>query len=141
MTKNYYTWEEVKAKAFAPKPWWKRSWRWLRRNVSMSNLRYQRRRIKWAGQRTRRGWSDQDAWGFDYYLAGVIAGGLANIRNGHTYPGDEEFPTHQAWQDYLDGIIGPLKTYHETDNPTEEMYQEAVTAMHRLADRFGHMWD
>lgn len=35
-------------------------------------------------QRAQRGWSDQDAWGADYYLANVIADMLEQLRKWHT---------------------------------------------------------
>lgn len=36
----------------------------------------------------RRGWSDRDTWSLDGYLAGVICGSVAYLRDhGHTYPG------------------------------------------------------
>ena len=45
------------------------------------------RSIKWFIQRGRRGWADCDAWGFDTYLARVIAEGVERlilVKHGYT---------------------------------------------------------
>lgn len=141
--KDYPTLEEV-MKRIDNASRLKRFWWQLRGRFFWSNLVAQLHRPKWAWQRMRRGWSDRDAWSFDDYLSGVIAGGLRNIRNGHSYPADMEA---DEWEAYLDEIIDALDRYHNTKfsgaEYAEEMtaYSDAVDAMHRLADRFGNMWD
>ena len=51
--------------------------------------------VRWFVQRGRRGWSVRDTWGFDSYLAEVIAGGVEHLKaHRHTmftlpHPDDE----------------------------------------------------
>jgi len=54
-------------------------------------------------QRGNRGWSDEDAWSFDHYLAKVIIGGLTQLRdNNHGYPSDM---TPESWEEALTTMI------------------------------------
>lgn len=143
MNDGLSTLEEVMARvdsaSKARRLWWR-----IRGVFSLSTLRYQIQRPKWAWQRMRRGWSDRDAWSFDVYLAGVIAGGLQNIRNGHSHPSDM---TPEEWEAYLDDISESLIRYREgkfTDQSYDEemaMHDDATEAVHNLAYRFGDMWD
>ena len=62
------------------------------------------RDIKWFIQRGKRGYSDCDVWGFDYYLSKVIKEGCLSIKNNcHGHPCDLTFKewkkilTHIAW--------------------------------------------
>lgn len=145
--KSYSSFEDVKAalERIENAPKWKHAYWAVRRMFYPSNLRYQLyNKPKWAWQRVRRGWSDYDAYSLDYYLAGVIAGALGNIRDGHSYPTDM---TSEEWEAYLDDIIESLTRYRDTKFTTtdyaEEMvaYDDAARAMHNLAYRFGDMWD
>lgn len=149
------TWEELKAKLEArdakrrtrcdASVFWRigyalyAAWWTMRRTFTRGNLCYQIRKPKWTWQRAQRGWSDRDVWSFDHYLAGVIAGGLDQLRSGHSYPCDL---TEEEWADYLDDTAGALRRYHNDDLMNDETtHQEAVAALHRLADRFGDLWD
>ncbi len=155
MTEGYSTWEELKAELEArdAKRTARRSssvfWRvyymlydvvWaIRRALTVDNLSCQVRKPKWAWQRMRRGWSDRDVWSFDRYLAGVIAGGLDKLSDGISHPSDL---TAEQWEDLLDEIAGALLRYRNDDLMNNEItHQEAVAALHRLADRFGDLWD
>lgn len=126
-------------------PKWKHAWWAMYRALRWSTIR----RVfffypRWGWQRLRRGWSDYDAYSFDHYLAGVIAGGLANIRDGHSHPCDM---TAEEWESYLNEIITGLTRYRDmrftANQYHEEMkaYNAAAAAMHKFADRFGDMWD
>lgn len=47
------------------------------------------RNIKWFIQRGRRGYSDNDIWGFDYYLSEIICNGMKELKNQvHGVPGE-----------------------------------------------------
>ena len=47
------------------------------------------REIKWFIQRGRRGYSDRDIWGFDFYLSEIICGGINELKNQvHGVPGE-----------------------------------------------------
>src|SRR5258708_7263452 len=63
--------------------WWYRitgwAWRWDGKLKPKTWYRI----IKRGTQRWRRGWSDEDVWGFDTYLASVLAGGLKRLAGHH----------------------------------------------------------
>ncbi|RLI60437.1 MAG: hypothetical protein DRO67_09070 [Candidatus Asgardarchaeum californiense] len=84
--------------------------------------------VKSAYERMRRGYSDRDVWGFDYYLSNVIIGGLERLKEtkhglpmecfkktdptnkhgGHT---EEAFKmAEERWNRALDTIIETFKT-------------------------------
>ncbi|MEU3052234.1 hypothetical protein [Streptomyces griseus] len=118
--------------------------RWCRLRGRAKDLRYVGRKPKWWWQRARRGYSERDTWSFDRYLARVIAGGCQQLREGHSYPSDM---TAERWGAYLSDIETALLAYAEDDYgllPPEEqraVYRSAEDAMHRVADRFGDLWD
>ena len=82
MTKS---WEELKDQRESwdrAHPWLRRWYRlsgWAWRHEGWLNPREWYRTIKWFIQRGRRGWSDRDLWGFDTYLALVIAEGIERL--------------------------------------------------------------
>jgi hypothetical protein len=90
-----------------------------------------KRSIKHWTQRAKRGWSDQDTWSFDWYLARTIAGGLKHLKE-HKHgvptmafpekgePGDyDEHGNHtdqamakaeKNWDKILDTMIATFET-------------------------------
>ena len=64
-------------------------------------MRWQYRRVKGWFQRANRGWADHDTWSFDWYLAGVMAGGLRHLaKHAHGYP--DGFPGGaEGWEAWL----------------------------------------
>lgn len=51
------------------------------------DLKYLPNKIKYAYQRVKYGYSDEDVWGFDYYLTDIILGGIKILRtNLHGHP-------------------------------------------------------
>ena len=69
-----------------------------------------RRGIKFFIQRGVRGYSDRDTWGFDYYLAQVISGGIKYLKaNCHSMPtwrlGKTELEAINEWDNILNTII------------------------------------
>ncbi len=58
------------------------------------------RQVRWFIQRGRRGWSDYDMWGMDYYMARLNIEMLVELRrNAHGYPGDLTNGTNEPWLD------------------------------------------
>src|SRR4051812_8853462 len=53
---------------------------WWRREIQPKRF------LKHHYQRAKRGYSDQDCWNLDSHVAGVIAGGIAELLNGCGYP-------------------------------------------------------
>jgi hypothetical protein len=110
------------------------------------------RRLRWNWQRMRRGWSDRDTWSLDWYLAGVISGSVAYMRDhGHTYPGEENGADKQQWRDILTRIAGPLSVNRDRiiDGETpaqrrerqERELAEQQEALQLLAWWSCHLWD
>ena len=65
-----------------------------------------------AYQRITRGFCWWDVWDFDTHLAELMAQGLTVLADeGWGYPGDEEFPTKESWEDYLHQIVKLLRFY------------------------------
>ena len=63
-------------------------WWWIRFGIKNKIVEFPRE-VKYFIQRGKRGFSDRDCWGFDYYLAKVISGGIDKlIKNIHGYPGN-----------------------------------------------------
>lgn len=82
------------------------------------------RQIKWAYQRITRGFCDCDYWDLDTYLSELLAQSLKKLADdGNGYPGTEEFPTYESWQEYLYKIIDLLRFSLNEDMPNE--YEEA----------------
>ncbi|MEU3609185.1 hypothetical protein AB0E83_27600 [Streptomyces sp. NPDC035033] len=96
-------------------------------------------RHRW--EQARRGFSRMDVWGFDHYIAGVIAGGGScdQLRIGHGHPSDM---TAEEWEAFLEGIAVELRRYADPDNFLDaDAHAADIAATHRFADRFGDMWD
>jgi hypothetical protein len=145
MRMNHSSLDEVLAEADQ----WRRDHRWLAR---WKGLRY-RLRSAWVAlrqeprhryERARYGASYKDIWGFDVYIAGVIAHACDRLKEGYSYPSEM---TPESWAEYLDGIARDLRRWQTAfadTMPYEEeraAYEAAVAAMHRFADRFGSFWD
>lgn len=118
-------------------------------NLSVSPLTHYRlhvrRPIRKFVQRGRRGWSEEDAWSFDTYLAGVIAGATEFLRGGYSYPG--EFESEAPWIEdggVLDRMASGFRGYVEgkfvwdRDDPG---YDKLNESMELFVKWFGNLWD
>jgi enamine deaminase RidA (YjgF/YER057c/UK114 family) len=106
--------------------WKGRMWNMWRHIKGFFNFSWHfRRLIKYPIQRARRGWSDRDAWGFDNYLAEVIAGGTTYIaKSAHGYPPQlNEIYAKDMW----------AKTTPEADNAA---FKEWVAILKDISARF-----
>ena len=89
---TYYRWRY-------PDCWWKNI------KIFFSSFRE-------AYQRITRGFSYCDVWDFDTYLAELMAQGLNVLADdGWGYPGDEEFPTKESWEEYLHDVSNLFRFY------------------------------
>lgn len=119
-----------------------RAWRrwlpmWLRRTVYA-------RPVHMFIQRGRRGWSDEDLWGFDHYLAKVIATGFEALADRtHGWPQGDDFPEFEDFQRFLRQIAADLDAWRTDDFSvrSDTNHVEAVKALHRLAEHWGTYWD
>lgn len=107
------SWDEIKARSEAwdrEHPWLRRWYRfvgWAWRHEGWLNPRDWYHSVKWFIQRGRRGWSDRDVWGFDTYLARVIAEGVEHlIETKHGYQ-----PICPVNVDHLMGTAGEEQDY------------------------------
>lgn len=100
---------------------------------------------KWF-ERARKGWSVEDTFDFDGYLAGVIAGGVRSLREyQHGHP---EGVTFEEWGEILEEIVTGF-TIHANDAVLmagSAENQAALEAKYERAKRlfaywFGHLWD
>ncbi len=100
----------------------------------------------------RRGWSDRDTWNLDSYLAVVISGSVAYLRNhGHGYPGEENGADEQQWHDILTRIAEPLsvdwdriidgETPAQCRERQERELAEQRQALRLMAQWFHSLWD
>lgn len=99
--------------------------------------------VRWSKQRWRRGWSDYDAWGFDYYLARVIAEGVSYMREiAHGYPnGSTPEEWAQILQEIEDGMRASIKImdgFLPDDAPEHEQFK---LAMNHLEKWWFSLWD
>lgn len=92
-------------------------------------------------QRGRHGWSPQDAWSFDTYLAEVISEGCTHLRAGHSYPGNLE---PEKWDEILEKIASGFGDYVMgrfewlDDDPGYARFHES---MELFVKWFGNLWD
>ena len=110
-------------------------------------------KIKWAFQRMRRGYSDQDAWSFDYYFAKMMSDVLGkHITNANSYP--TNFNNLEDWKNVLRKMrYGfDMYVYSEDGLWMQELTEEAVSDILRntdvavkeslklLSEHFGGLW-
>ena len=103
-------------------------------------------------ERAQRGFSVEDVWSFDCYLAGVIAGGcreLARISHGaptscYANPDAIEQATKadsdeamECWKGILEDIARGFEGYAINDTPTPEFHR----AFTLLRKHWGDLWD
>lgn len=131
-----------------------------RYRISRVSYKYSpRRHALRAYQRARKGYSTEDTFDFDGYLAKVIAGGVAEIReNLHGYPmqfdkGDDDKGEKAIaeWGSILDEIVEGFTIYAEEGGypvvgvpgyPDAEAQTRKVKRAMKLFRRwYGHLWD
>lgn len=99
------------------------------------------RRVLWFGQRGCRGYSDEDTWNFDKYLARVIAGGVRAIRaRDISYSGESE----EAWNTILDEMADGFEAWADAqtwDDRHGEVKLKLQKSLALLQTHFGALWD
>src|SRR4051812_15827976 len=89
-------------------------------------------------QRIERGFSEEDTFSFDYYLANVIAGGVARLRErGLGHPAEITF---EEWMAVLAKIEKGFAAYvaDDSDNVGNDEWSEAWDLFRRW---FPALWD
>lgn len=119
-----------------------------------TNPRRKLRERRWARERRENGFSEADAWSFDTYLAGVIAGGVKQLaENLHGCPpeltedakGNELRSVDEAcevWKGILEEIVVGFEWWEREKFVTSHASSpEFDRAMELLAKWWGHLWD
>lgn len=93
-------------------------------------------------QRGRRGWSDEDLWSFDIYLAKVMADGFRALADRtHGWPSGQ-FDTFEDYQKFLRKTADVLAYWASPDGFAErEAFEAAQQAMREVAEYWGTFWD
>jgi hypothetical protein len=126
-----------------PRPLWLR---FLKLAETLYRLPHSTRyKIRYAKQRIKRGYSDQDLWSFDSYLAGIIAGGCEDLaRISHGVPGNL---TEGEWESVLKTIAVGFRDYakdkfSESDGvPLSDEESTYNKGFDEFRKNFGALWD
>lgn len=141
-------WKELQK----PWKWYNHGWWWIRHGIwqKISELRW---RIPNTYGRMKRGWGYADTWGFSYYLAKVISGGLKHLRQHKCGYGSTIDPItgkyeydEKRWDAVLDDMIYTFETalditerdllYTRLEDWTEEQYQEHLKFAEEMNKKF-----
>jgi hypothetical protein len=110
--------------ALTPEPAWYKA---VRKGDDLSVAGVLGRTVAFV-QRGRRGYAESDVWSLDHYLTGVLAGALSRLAaTGHGWPGTEEFPTPDIWEEKLRAVAADLKGWQDGGS------LELLNAWHELA--------
>lgn len=111
-------------------------------------IRHTLNKRRWRRERSLRGFSERDAWGFDYHLAEVIAGGTAWLRDHmHGCPGElAEGPGGvdegcEKWRQILDEISSGFAAYVVAEENFERPPASFERAQKLLVEWWGALWD
>ena len=97
-------------------------------------------RAKMFIQRGRQGYSTEDTWSFDSYLAEVIAGGLTELR-GRNISHPMRF-SPEEWLDILDKIIAGFSQYDDWHFYLDPQGpKEMKIALKLFKKYYGSFWD
>lgn len=128
------------------KPWWRYRWPYA---LEVAYGRFHNRRprpifrARMMWQRARRGWSIEDSWSFDYYMADVIAGGVRSIRErGISHPGEL---TPERWDEILleieQGMAAARRIQLGEDTDWNKDLAQFRKAMDHLKEWWFGIWD
>ena len=109
-------------------------------------IRMNLRNLKYAYQRVTRGVADCDYWDLDTYFLEVFVQGLdLLIKKQHGYPGNEQFPTPDSWDKYLqemrDYFYKANENNHYYPTPKENIWWHGVEAGEEDPDAVKDMCD
>jgi hypothetical protein len=116
---------------------------------------YRRHPVKWCKfrvgrpvrkfvDRGRRGWSREDVWSFDSYLARVIGEGVEALRSGGAYPGDM---TPEEWDAILERMSKGFLAYADDQfrwgdkEAQDAAYAGVQESLKLFKKHFSGLWD
>ena len=110
MSLNVFYW------SYRPRYYLTHPWKWI--SELFSNIRAAYRRIRY-------GWCYMDAWERGYWLLEILPPMLRHIaEHGCSYPGDEEFPTHESWQTWLRKMADDIESVQEENIEKQNEYEK-----------------
>jgi len=89
-----------------------------------------------AWQRATKGYCTADAYNMDSYLLAIMPQMLEDLRDDPcgAYPGNEEFPTPESWEQWLTNLANTLRElqddWAESRNEYEKQYFKAMEDYH-----------
>lgn len=87
-------------------------------------------RIKWAWQRSLRGYADCDWWNMDRWMIAVLAPMFDDYaENSHGYPGEFRGFTQEKWTNYIKEIAQHIRNADEDQTTQINEYEEAYDAI------------
>jgi hypothetical protein len=112
-----------------------RVWRRVKRAVLLRDARM-------FIQRGRRGFCDEDVWGFDCYIARVMSSGIARLADtDHGWPCGDKWPTYEDWVRYLRDLAGRLGHWTDKNFADQDAFEVTRSAVEEFGRNFGHFWD
>lgn len=85
------------------------------------------------------GFCPSDVFNMDNYLAKLLPAMLRQLADGYGYPGDDEFPTHEAWAYYLNNCASNIEAYDTED--TKDETNKLRMGMEQLIHVYNALWD
>jgi len=88
------------------------------------------RRVRWAWQRSKRGYADCDWWNMDYWMIAVLPSMFDDFAKYHCgYPAGESGFTDEQWTAYIKEIAQHLRNCDEEQKTNVNEYEEEFEAM------------
>lgn len=102
-------------------------WRWLPNWPK--NIKHFFCCFKYAYQRATKGFSDWDRWDLDVFYNHLFVNSLREYaEKAMGYPGNDEFPTMESWQKYLNDMADlfeqSIEGYETAKNPYEKEFED-----------------
>lgn len=136
-TKRSLGLEELFAELDRPQPIQRRIRSRLHR--AKDKIHWLRRRPRYAWQRVRRGYSEEDTWGFHYHLAPLIAGGVRRLRERQL--GHPSNITAEEWDSILDQIIEGFEAGLDPWEMTDVEVAKFKRGGELFIEYFFNLWD
>jgi hypothetical protein len=100
------------------------------------------RDVRMFCQRGRRGYSDEDLWSFDCYIARVMSRGIAQLADvTHSWPSNMEWPQPEDWDTYLRDLSRRLGHWTDENFLDRDAFEVTRAAVEEFGKNFGHFWD
>lgn len=80
--------------------------------------------IKAAWNRATKGYAWRDAAEMDEFLLHIIPKMLRDIADGDAYPGNDEFPTYESWQDWCNDLAAKFESVQEENWDGKNEYED-----------------